>query len=344
MADTIDYNTLKRSIEAKKFVPVYILHGEEGYFIDVLVKMFEELLPEEEKDFNQYIFYAPETTPDQVINTCRQYPMMSERLVVIVKEVQAANVSFINSLKTYMANPTATTILVIANRGVQVKGKDISTAIKTGGGVIFESKKMTAMNVEPAISNLVKEKGLNIEPKSLKMLADYVGTDLSRLYNEINKLAVILQPGAMITPEVIEKNIGISKDYNNFELVRAIATRDFVKAVTILKYFRSNPKNNPPMVTTTVLFNLFSNVLIAFYAADKSDRGMMAELGFKSPYQLKDIKDAMQRYKPWQLIEIISEIRRMDAMSKGVGSRMDAYDLLDMLVMRIFDARGQVKL
>ena len=243
-----------------------------------------------------------------------------------------------------MVNPTATTILVIANRGAQVKGKDISTAIKTGGGVIFESKKMTAMNVEPAISSLVKEKGLNIEPKSLKMLADYVGTDLSRLYNEINKLAVILQPGAMITPEVIEKNIGISKDYNNFELVRAIATRDFVKAVTILKYFRSNPKNNPPMVTTSVLFNLFSNVLIAFYAADKSDRGMMAELGFKSPYQLKDIKDAMQRYKPWQLIEIISEIRRMDAMSKGVGSRMDAYDLLDMLVMRIFDARGQVKL
>lgn len=344
MAETVDFNTLKRSISAGKFCPVYLLHGEEGYYIDVLLEMFEKVLPEDERDFNQYVFYAPESSPDTIIDACRRYPMMSEHTVVIVKEVQAANANFINGLKPYISNPTATTILVIASRGAQVKGKDITTAVKTGGGVTFESKKLTAMSVEPAIASLVKEKGLNIEPKSLKMLADFVGTDLSRLYNEINKLAMILPQGAMITPEAIEQNIGISKDYNNFELTRAISIRDFVKAVTIIRYFRSNPKTNPPMATFSVLFTLFSNVLIAFYAADKSDRGLMAELGFKSPYQLKDIKDAMQRYKPWQLIEIISEIRRADAMSKGVGSRMDAFDILDALVLRIFDARGEVKL
>lgn len=344
MAETVDFNTLKRSIASGKFCPVYLLHGEEGYYIDALLEMFEKVLPEDERDFNQYVFYAPESSPDTIIDACRRYPMMSEHIVVIVKEVQAANVNFINGLKPYISNPTATTILVIASRGAQVKGKDIATAVKTGRGVTFESKKLNAMSVEPAISSLVKEKGLNIEPKSLKMLADFVGTDLSRLYNEINKLAMILPQGAMITPEAIEQNIGISKDYNNFELTRAISIRDFVKAVTIIRYFRSNPKTNPPMATFSVLFTLFSNVLIAFYAADKSDRGLMAELGFKSPYQLKDIKDAMQRYKPWQLIEIISEIRRADAMSKGVGSRMDVFDILDSLVMKIFDARGEVKL
>ena len=344
MADTVDFNTLKRSIQAKKFVPVYLLHGEEGYYIDTLLEMFEDILTDEEKDFNLYNFYALDTTPDAVIEACRRYPMMSEKLVVIVREVQAANANFVNGLKPYLSDPTLSTILVISSRGALVKGKDITTAIKTGGGVTFESKKLTASSVEPAISNLVKEKGLNIEPKSLKMLADYVGSDLSRLYNEINKLALILPAGSMITPEVIERNIGISKDYNNFELVHAIAVRDFVKAVTIIKYFRSNPKNNPTVLTSTVLFNLFSNTLVAYYAKDKSDRGMMADLGFKSPYQLKDIKDAMKNYRPWQLIEIISEIRKFDAMSKGVGSRFDLYDLLDMLVMKIFDAKGQVKL
>lgn len=344
MADSIDFTTLKKSVENRKLRPVYLLHGEEGYYIDALLELFEELVPEDERDFNLYTLYAPETTPDNVIETCRRYPMMSEYEVVIVKEVQAANANFINGLKAYFAEPTSTTILVVASRGAQVKGKDITTAINTGGGVVFESKKLTSYNIEPAISSIVKEKQLNIEPKSLKMLADYVGTDLSRIYNEINKLAVILPAGAMITPEVIEKNIGISKDYNNFELTKAIATRDYAKAVTIIRYFRANPKSNPPMVTSIVLFNLFSNVLVAFYAKDKSDRGLMAELGFKSPYQLRDIKDAMSQYKPWQLIEIISEIRRFDAMSKGVGSRFDPYDLLDMLIMKIFDARGEVKL
>ena len=344
MADVIDFNTLKRSLDAKKFLPVYVLHGEEGYYIDVLLKKFEEILPEDERAFNLYTFYAPETTPGAVMETCRRYPMMSEYLVVIVKEVQSVGANFINALKPYFSNPTKTTILVVASRGEQIKGKDVATAVKTGGGVLFESKKLKDYNVEPAISNIVKENGLFIEPKSLKMLADYIGTDLSRLYNEINKLTVVLPKGATITPEVIERNIGISKDYNNFEFVHAIAMRDFVKAVTILKYFRSNPKNNPPQAIFPSLFNLFSNVLVAYYAKDKSDKGLMNEFAFRTPFQLTDIKLAMSRYKPWQVIEIISEIRRSDAMSKGVGSRMDPFDILDMLVMKIFDARGEVKL
>lgn len=344
MADITTFSSLKQQIGKKTLAPVYLLHGEEGYYIDELVKMFEEVLPPDMRDFNLYSLYAPEVTADTVIDTCRRYPMMTDFQIVILKEAQAVGANFMAKLSNYVSSPSPTTVLVISCRGALVKGKEIMSAMKTGNGIVYESKKLTERTVGPVLLDFIKEKGLNIEPKALEMLREYVGTDLSRLYNEIAKLTVTLSRGAMITPAAIESNIGISKDFNNFELVASIARRDAAKAMKIVKYFGKNPKNNPVAVISTVLFNLFSNLLIVYYTPDKNERSLMVTLGFRSPYQLTDIKAAMGNYSAWQTIEIIGHIRKFDAMTKGIGSRNDPYSLLEELVYRILAARGKVEL
>lgn len=336
---SLTFPALRRQIKARQLAPVYLLHGEEGYFIDELVKEFEELVPEEERDFNLYTLYAPESGVETVMDVCQRYPMMAEYQVVIVKEAQAIRADMLNKLHNYVSNPTPTTILVISCRGAQAKGKDLLAAVKKNG-VIFESKKLSEKNILPAISELIKEKQLNIEPKALSMLRDYIGTDLSRLYNEIGKLALILGPGAMVTPEAIERNIGISKDYNNYELIDAINIRNAAKTFAIVEYFRNNPKNNPTVMTVSSLFNQFSNLLIYHYTKDKSPSGYMDALGLKSPWALKVYETASRNYNVRQTIEIITAIREFDVKSKGLGSRQNEYSLLKDLIFHILTARG----
>lgn len=337
----LTFSALCNQINKGKYAPVYLLHGEEGYYIDRLVKMFEAIIPEGDRDFNLYTLYAPELTPARVIDTCRRYPMMADRQVVILKETQAAGANYLNALQPYAANPAQTTVFVICCRGTQAKGKELFAAIRNCGGVIFESKKLTDRTIGPAISEFIKEKGLTIEPKALAMLRDYVGSDLSRIYNEVNKLTVTLGQGAMITPESIERNIGVSKDYNNFELIAAISQHNELKAFQIIEYFRNNPKNNPAIVTGTVLFNYFSNLLVSLYTPDKSDSALCAALNFRSPFQLIDIRAGLRWYNAWHAIEIISAIRRFDAQSKGIDSRQDTFNLLHDLIFRIFHPLGR---
>lgn len=336
---TLTYPVLRRQIRARQLAPVYLLHGEEGYFIDELIKEFENIIPEDERDFNLYTLYAPESGVETIMDVCRRYPMMAEYQVVIVKEAQAIRADTLNKLHNYVSQPTPTTILVVSCRGAQAKGKDLLAAVKKNG-VIFESKKLNEKNILPAISELIKEKNLNIEAKALSMLRDYIGSDLSRLYNEIGKLALILGNGAMVTPEAIERNIGISKDYNNFELIDAINNRNAAKVFTIVEYFKNNPKNNPTVMTVSSLFNQFSNLLIYQYTKDKSPAGYMDALGVKSVWALKGFETANRNYSVRQTIEIISAIREFDVRSKGIGSRQNEYDLLKDLMFHILTARG----
>jgi DNA polymerase-3 subunit delta len=340
---TLTFAALKKSIASGVVAPVYLLHGEEGFFTDVLVKQFEALVPEDVRDFNLFTLYAPQVDPSTVVEACQRYPMMADRQVVICKEAQSQSAAFLNALAPYAASPSPSTVLVIVCRGAQAKCAELTKKMKEGGGVVFESKKVYDSQLGAIIRDFVKEKGLNVEERALAMLQEYVGSDLSRIYNEVDKLTVVLGPGATITPESIERNIGFSKDYNNFELVHAIAVRDDAKAMKIVDYFSRNPKNNPAIVTATVLFTLFSNVLIAFYSSDRSDHGLMEQLGFRFPRQLTDVKAAMQRYKPWQVIQVIDAIRRFDAEAKGIGSRGDQYDLLRQLVFKILTCTGNVK-
>lgn len=342
MAETATFTSISRDLRARRAAPVYLLHGEEGYYIDMLVKQFEALVPEAERDFDLTTLYAPELdSPKAVENTCRRYPMFAERQVVIVKEAQSGGANFLNALAPYAEHPSPTTVLCICCRGKKAEGAKFLKALTAGGGVNFESKKVNERNLPSVVAEFIKERGLSVDPKALTMLCDFVGTDLSRLFNEVGKLTVTLGQGAMVTPEAVERNIGISKDFNNFEFVAAIAAADLPKVMEIYTNFRANPKAHPVQPLTVSIFNLFSNLLCAYYAPDKSERGLMNELGFKWPIQLKDIRAAMQHYGPWEAIEIIGLIRTFDCASKGNGSRLDPYDLFFDLLMHILNPLGQ---
>lgn len=337
MADAVTYTALRNALARKQYSNVYFIHGEEGYYIDELAGLFETILPESERDFNQYTLYAPQTDAATVSEACQRYPMMAERQVVIVKEAQAVPVTWFNKLLPYLESPVATTVLVIIARGASVKSATLTKSLAKGRAVVFESKRLAPAAVTNTIREFIKERGLTIDDKALAMLQDYVGSDLSRIYNEIGKMTVALPANAMITPESVERNIGVSKDYNNFELIAAIARRDVPRIYKIINYFRRDPKNHQPIVTTPLLFNFFANLLTALYAPDKSDRGLMAELGFKWPGQLTDIKPGLANYRPWQIIKNISAIRQFDAQSKGIGSRADQFDLFEILIFQLLN-------
>lgn len=337
MADAVTYTALRNALARKQYSNVYFIHGEEGYYIDELAGLFETILPESERDFNQYTLYAPQTDAATVAEACQRYPMMAERQVVIVKEAQALPVAWFNKLLPYLESPVATTLLVIIARGASVKSATLTKSLAKGRAVVFESKRLAPAAVTNTIREFIKERGLTIDDKALAMLQDYVGSDLSRIYNEIGKMTVALPANAMITPESVERNIGVSKDYNNFELIAAIARRDVPRIYKIINYFRRDPKNHQPIVTTPLLFNFFANLLTALYAPDKSDRGLMAELGFKWPGQLTDIKPGLANYRPWQIIKNISAIRQFDAQSKGICSRADQFDLFEILIFQLLN-------
>ena len=346
MAETLTADTIRKALRKGEAAPIYLLHGDEGFYTDLIAKEVEQLVAPDDRDFDLTMLYAPETEPAAVVEAARRYPMMSTRQVVIVREVQEGckprftPTAYLNALAQYAKSPSATTVLCLCFRGAQAKGAEFMKALKEGGGVAFESKKLNEKMVASTVSNFITGKGLTADPKALAMLCDFVGTDLSRLYNEVDKLTVTLGPNARVTPEAVERNIGISKEYNNFEFVAAVARHDTEKVFRILRRFAADPKNNPPQVLVVNLFNLFSNLMVAQYAQDKSERGLMQELGFRFPMQLTDVRNAMKWCGPWQTIEIISLIREFDAASKGNGSRQDAFDLLHDLCFHILNPIG----
>lgn len=337
---TVTFASLRSTLVKRQARGTYILHGEEGYFTDELIKLFEALVDEPDRDFGLFTFYGPTTDAATITAAARSIPMMVERQVVIVKEAQAMRADEVNKLSAYIASPSPSTVLVIAFRGAQAKGKDFLAAARKGGAIVFESKKLRDSTIGAVIESIVKEKGLNIEPKGIAMLSEYIGNDASRLYNEIDKLSLVLGQGAMVTPEAIERNIGISKDYNNFELVSAIAARDMAAMFTILAYFRSNPKNNPTVLTSAALYNFFSGLLIYHFTPSRSPSDKMAALGLKWASQLRDYETGSRNYNAYITIGIISELRRFDRMTKGIGSRQNEYDLLHNLLYRILTIRG----
>lgn len=338
---SVNFTNLRRDIAAGRLAPVYLLHGEEGYFIDELTKDFEKLVPETERDFNLYTLYAPQVKMDLVAATCRRVPMMAARQVVILKEAQAISGRDLNLLAPYAEQPNPSTVLVISSRGEKAKGTALLNAVKKSG-IVFESKKPNDQSVDILIRGIIKDNGLNIEEKGLAMLRDHVGNDVARIYNEINKLVLILGKGSTITPQSIERNVGVSKDYNNFELVDAIATRNLRKTMVIINHFKLDPKRNPTVLTIAAIFNYFSNLMISHFTPDKSPKSQMEALGFKWESQLKNINAGVRNYNARKTIEIITHIREFDARSKGIGSRMNEYDLLQELIFKIFAATGNL--
>ena len=322
---------------------VYVLHGEEGFYIDELVKAFENVMPEADREFNQYVIYATRVTPDVILDTARRLPMMSDRQLVIVKEAQSARADQLDRLAEYVLAPNPSTVLVLASRGAKVKGAKLQAALrKSKEAVVFASATVPEWKLQDTVKAHIQARGVNVQPKALAMLADFIGTDLSRMYNEVDKLLNILGPGATVTPEAVEQHVGVSRSFNAFELVDALANKDMARCQRISRYFLSNPKAVAPVMLTAAIFSFFSDLCVTYFVKDKSERGLMDALGLKSAFPLKRINAARTRYNAYQCIEVIRVIRKFDAESKGIGSRRDPFDLLDELVFRIITAPGNL--
>ena len=307
-------------IRARKFKPVYLLMGDEPYYIDEITNLLvETVLPEEEKDFNQSIRYGMETDVTTVITMARSFPMISDYQLIVIKEAQ--NLSKIEELEHYVKNPLKSTVLVLNfKNGTLDKRKKLYAEIDKHG-VVFESKKIPEYKIPAFIASYFQAKGLAIDAKSAQMLSDYLGNDLNKLTNEIAKLLIALPAGqSQITPNLIEENIGISKDFNNFELLKAVIDKNTFKVNQIADYFEKNPKNNPLIVTLVVLFNFYSNLMICYWAKNKTEQGIAAELGFRNPYQAKDYVTALRNYNAFKCMEILSLLRTYDAKCKGVDN------------------------
>ena len=332
----ITCDDILKELRAKQYRPVYYLMGEEPYYIDLIADYItDNILTETEKEFNLTVVYGADVDIATVINAAKRYPMMSEHQVVVVKEAQ--NIRNMEELSYYLQKPLLSTILVICHKhGVLDRRKKLAAEIEKTG-VLFESKKVKDAQLPAFITSYMKRKGIDVEPKAAAMLADFVGADLSRLTGELEKLIITLPKGhTRVTPEQIEKNIGISKDYNNFELRNALVEKDVLKANKIIKYFEENPKTNPIQMTLSLLFGFFSNLMLAYYAPEKSEQGIANMLGLRTPWQAKDYLAAMRRYNGVKTMQIIGEIRYADAKSKGVGNpSLSDGDILRELVFKI---------
>lgn len=327
------FEQIKAEIQARKFRQVYLLMGDEPFFIDQLTEMLTEtVLPEEERDFNQTILYGAESDVPSIIALARSFPMMSDYQMVVIKEAQ--NLSKVDDLSIYVQNPLKSTILVINYKGGTIDKRKKLWAEVEKHGVILESSKIPDYKMPAFITSYLQSKGLTTDGKAAQMLTDYLGNDLNKLANEVDKLLIALPASQrQITAEVIEQNIGISKDYNNYELLKAIIDKDTFKINRIADYFEKNPKNNPMIVTMSVMFNFFSNLMICYWSKDKTDKGLAAELGFRNPYQGRDYAQAVKTYNAFKCMEIISLLRAYDAKCKGVDntSTSDGELLKEML-------------
>ena len=320
MAKELSFHEIKGNIQLRKFMPVYLFQGEEPYFIDQLTDLLiDTVLDDSERDFNQTLVYGMETDVATVINACKRFPMMAERQLVVVKEAQGLR--NIEELVHYVTHPLHSTVLVLNYKYGKLDGRKKLAGEIAKAGIAFESKKIYEDKVPSFIVSYLQDKQVNIDGKASQLLTDYLGNNLSKLTNELDKLCIALpESQKRITPELIEKNIGISKDFNNFELQKAIAAKDILKVNRIAQYFEQNPKSNPLVVTLTVLYNFFSNLMICQYEKNKSETNLMATLGLRFNFQIIDYIQALRNYNALKTMQIMTLIREFDAKSKGVGN------------------------
>jgi len=328
---------LVADIKSGNIKPIYFLMGEEPYYIDRISDFIEKnVLSEEEKGFNQMVLYGRDVTIEDIVSNAKRYPMMSERQVVIVKEAQELSRT-IEKLVSYSENPQPTTVLVINYKYKKIdKRKALYKSLKKGN-VVFESKKLYENQVAEWIRRTLAPKGYSISPKASQMLVEFLGTDLSKINNELGKLQLIISKDTQITPEIIEENIGISKDYNNFELRKAIGDKDHLKAFKIINYFADNPKDNPMVVTVSLLFSFFSQLLHLHGLHDKSSRAVASSLRI-NPYFVNEYLSAARNYPMKKVSSVIAILREFDVKSKGVGANsVPQGDLLKELLVRILN-------
>jgi DNA polymerase-3 subunit delta len=331
----ITYEEIISDLKKRIFKPVYFLAGEEPYYIDLITDYIEQnVLPESEKSFNQMILYGEDTTILSIIETARRFPMMASHQVVIVKEAQS--LKKVEDLVIYLEKPLQSTILVLNYKyKVPDKRTRFFKALETHA-VYFESGRLRDYQIPAWIEKYLMMQGIKTDPGACAMLTEYLGTDLHKIVNELNKLIITLPAGKpVINAQLIEKNIGISKDYNNFELQKAVGERNILKANMIVRHFAGNQRDNPITLTIASLFSHFSKILIYHYLADKSKNNVAAALKI-NPYFVKDYEISASKYNASKTIQIISLLRTYDMKSKGFGDlTSEPGDLLKELVYKI---------
>ncbi len=318
----VTFSNVMKELKERHFKPIYYLMGEEGYYIDQIADWIaENVLQPEERDFNQTVLFGSDVNASQIVDAAKRYPMMSEYQVLIIKEAQ--NIKNTEALEKYFKSPMPSTILVMCHKNGKIDGrKQAYVKAIQQAGVLFESKKLYDKDLPPFIENYLKVRQASIDPKSTQLIADSIGADLSRLTGELDKLLLSLpEQDRRVTPQVVEDQIGVSKDFNGFELRDAIINRNIFKANQIIKYFDENPKAGSIYSFLPLLFNYFQNLLIAYYCPQRSSQEALAKwLDLRSPWAARDYMTGMRNYTGTKVMQIISKIREIDAKSKGLDN------------------------
>jgi DNA polymerase III subunit delta len=332
----LTWEEIYKDLRNKVYYPVYLLMGEEPFYIDVISGYIEEnVLTDTEKEFNQTVLYGRETDIPTIISTAKRFPMMSNHHLVIVKEAQ--NIKDIENLDPYIKNPLNSTILVICYKYKTVDKRKSFVKNVGKAGVVMESKKLYERDMPGWITTYVKRSGYVISDKATRMLADHLGNDLGKVVNEVKKVFISLPKGSEITTTIIEQNIGISKDFNIFELQNALGEKDSFKAFQIARYFADNPKSNPFVVTLSLLHMYFARLLVYHSLKDRSQSNVAAELKI-SPYFVSGVQKAAAKYPVSKLIDIFSDLRVYDLRSKGVNNNSVTHgELLKELIYKILN-------
>ncbi len=336
-----NYERILGDLKKKIYKPVYLLMGEEGYYIDQISNYIaQNVLSEAERSFNQLVLYGKDITVPQLIDTARRFPMMANQQVVIVREAQ--NLKNIEMLESYVKQAPASTILVLCYKGKTVDKRKAFYKLAEKNGEVLETALLYDNEIAAWVTDYLKKKGCTIDPKAGVILAEFLGSDLSKITNELDKLFTLLPEGSKhITAEHIEKNIGISKDYNTFELNSAITKRDVLRANRIIQHFAHNPGEYPMVMTVSMLFMEFSRILKFHFLKRKSKGGYVApgeiaaELGV-NPFFVKDYEAAAANYPLGKAMQVVSLLREYDMRSKGFGNgAADHGELLRELIFKI---------
>ena len=318
----VTYESVMHDLKARDFKPIYYLMGDESYYIDKISDWIaENVLQPEEKDFNQTVLFGSDVNASQIVDAAKRYPMMSEYQVIIVKEAQ--NVKNVEPIEKYLKAPMSSTILVMCHKNGTIDGRkrEYVKAIQQAG-VLFESKKLRERDLPSFIEQYLKGREASIDPKSTQMIADAIGADLSRLTGELDKVLLSLsESDRRVTPQVVEDQIGVSKDYNAFEFRDAIVNRNILKANQIIKYFDENPKAGGLYALLPMMFSYFQNLMLSYYCPQKGSQEALAQwLDMKSPWGARDYITGMRNYSGMKVMQIISKIREIDAKSKGLDN------------------------
>ncbi len=329
-----EIKTIISDIKGGNIKPIYFLMGEEPYYIDKISDYIEaHVLDESEKGFNQIVMYGRDVSIEEIVSSAKRFPMMAEKQVIIVKEAQDLSRS-IDKLESYAVNPQPSTVLVFNYKYKKLDKRKKAYKAIAKSGLIYESKKLYENQVADWIRRVLGGRKFNIEPKAAQMLVEFLGTDLNKISNELDKLTSVLPAETIITDKHIEENIGISKDFNNFELRKAVGQRDVVKANRIINYFVQNPKNNPLVMTISLLNSFFTQLLLYHGLKDKSKASVAKNLGV-NPYFVDDYVSAARNYPMRKVSQIIALLREADVKSKGVGANQTQADILKELLFKI---------